>query len=145
MNPYSELKVLKSVFENRRRALEVGSPEIRTYSEKQYVAQIMKIIGVCEKILLNGEFVIDVKNEMNDSIGVMGHKLKMAEIDNLLIIQSNSDNSYEMKALADNLTEVVESGSLGDKNFMLIPKDAVALTAKVTLHEDEIDEGEYCE
>ena len=145
MNPYSELKVLKGVFENRRRALEMGSPEVRTYTEKQYVAQVIKIIGACEKILLDGEFIIDVKNEMNDSIGIMGHKLKMAEIDNLLIIQSNSDNSYEMDALVDNLKEVAESGSLGDKNFMLIPKGATALTAKVTLHEDKIDEEGYCE
>lgn len=145
MNPYSELKALKGVFENRRRALEMGSPEVRTYTEKQYVAQVIKIIGACEKILLDGEFIIDVKNEMNDSIGIMGHKLKMAEIDNLLIIQSNSDNSYEMYALADNLKEVAESGSLGDKNFMLIPKGATALTAKVTLHENEIDEEGYCE
>ena len=145
MNPYSELKVLKGVFENRRRALEMGSPEVRTYTEKQYVAQVIKIIGACEKILLDGEFIIDVKNEMNDSIGIMGHKLKMAEIDNLLIIQSNSDNSYEMDALVDNLKEVAESGSLGDKNFMLILKGATALTAKVTLHEDKIDEEGYCE
>lgn len=145
MNPYSELKVLKSVFENRRRALEVGSPEVRTYSEKQYVAQVIKIIGACERILLDGEFTIDVKDEMNDSIGIMGHKLKMAEIDNLLIIQSNSCNSYEITALADKLTEIAESGSLGDRNFMLIPKDAAALTAKVTLHEDEIGEEGYCE
>lgn len=123
----------------------MGSPEVRTYTEKQYIAQVIKIIGACEKILLDGEFIIDVKNEMNDSIGVMGHKLKMAEIDNLLIIQSNSDNSYDMNALVDNLKEVAESGSLGDKNFMLIPKDATALTAKVTLHEDEIDEEGYCE
>ena len=145
MNPYSELKALKSVFENRRRALEVGSPEVRTYSEKQYVAQVIKIIGACERILLDGEFTIDVKDEMNDSIGIMGHKLKMAEIDNLLIIQSNSCNSYEITALADKLTEIAESGSLGDRNFMLIPKDAAALTAKVTLHEDKIYEEGYCE
>ena len=145
MNPYSELKVLKGVFENKRRALEMGSPEVRPETEKQYVAQVIKIIGACEKILLDGEFIIDVKNEMNDSIGIMGHKLKMAEIDNLLIIQSNSDNSYEMDALVDNLKEVAESGSLGDKNFMLIPKGATALTAKVTLHEDKIDEEGYCE
>lgn len=140
MNPYNELKATKGIFENRLKAINNGEQETRTYSESQYIAQVLRILGAYEKIILNGEFKVDITNELNDSIGVVGKKLKIAEIDDLLIIQAGTDNSYDLQNIAKALEQLSKEDALSGKNYLVIPKDAAVLTAKVVLDEEEEEE-----
>lgn len=138
-----ELKVIKDVFESREQAIKNGS-EPRMYSEKQYIAQINRILLLTESIIKTAGYKLE-SYDPNAEDGSYSNELlainqllsnisikNIKEVDDLIFINVENCTDAEILQMQNLLQTTLDKNPLLKKKIVIFaPHDLKCFKLKI--------------
>lgn len=133
MNAYEEIKNIKNVFSERLNLIRETQSSV-TYTEEQYLSQVLKLTNVFLALIRESEYEISCTTSYDDTEIKIDNKVySINEIDSSIIVKSK--NSADMQEIAFAFEEAINAGSF-DKSVIIIPAETEVLKAKIILQEE---------
>lgn len=146
-NSLNNLISLEDVFKQSLKELEEGKEEGRiekTFTESQYLKRVLDIISTCKKIIKESNYVIKEQHLDGNDMYVNGALLSVGQIDNTLIIRSDTSDKEVIKEYAATIEEARKNGSINpNRAIILLDKNIKLLRAELDFYDEDDDYLEF--